>query len=48
MEEYHKQIERESAIVCVWLNRSWMIHSDFSWLCLFLEYTLLRYGGEVW
>lgn len=46
--EYWKRIEMESAIVVVWLNRSWMITSDFSWLCVFLEFSLLRYGGEVW
>jgi hypothetical protein len=31
MDEYHKRIAMESAIVCV-----------------FLEVSLLRYGGEVW
>jgi hypothetical protein len=47
MENCHR-IAEENAINVVWRNRSWMIASEFSWLCIFLEVTLLRYGGEVW
>lgn len=43
-----QRVLEETAIRTVYRNRWWMVSSKFTWLCLFLDYTLLSYGGEVW